>query len=196
MTTKRREACKIASGSKKRTDMQSATTNNGPSRRISPGDTGLSRYFDHGEGPVPEIVGGPHNYYRGVAQFFFVHGGSNERYLIRVDSAPSSTKILGHVFSLPSCEASAAGTSHEHCHKVTRVALTSEYYKGDRSMRESGFDVSFRFGPFSADTHHYAPVCLNSLLYKTEMDLARMSELLDARRTRKSGTKERLRVTR
>ncbi len=143
------------------------------------GDTGLSRYFDHGEGPVPEIVGGPHNYYRGVAQFFFVHGGSNERYLIRVDSAPPSTKILGHVFSLPSCEASAAGTSHEHCHKVTRVALTSEYYKGDRSMRESGFDVSFRFGPFSADTHHYAPVCLNSLLYKTEMDLARMSELLE-----------------
>jgi alpha,alpha-trehalase len=142
------------------------------------GDTGLSRYFDHGEGPVPEIVGGPHNYYRGVAQFFFVHGGSNERYLIRVDSVLPSTKILGRVFSLPSCEETSAGTSHEHCHKVTRVALTSEYYKGDRSMRESGFDVSFRFGPFSADTHHYAAVCLNSLLYKTEMDLARMSELL------------------
>jgi len=35
-------------------------------------------------------------------------------------------------------------------------------------MRESGFDVTFRFGPFGADTHHYAPVCLNSLLYKTE----------------------------
>ena len=38
-------------------------------------------------------------------------------------------------------------------------------------MRESGFDVSFRFGPFGANTHHYAPVCLNSLLFKTEMDL-------------------------
>ncbi|MFZ1974363.1 MAG: trehalase family glycosidase [Candidatus Acidiferrales bacterium] len=142
------------------------------------GDTGLSRYFDHGEGPVPEILGGPHNYYRGVAQFFFVHGGSNERYLIHVDSAPPSTKILGRVFSLPSCEESSAGTSHKDCEKVTRVALTSEYYKGDRSMRESGFDVSFRFGPFSADTHHYAPVCLNSLLYKTEKDLASMSDLL------------------
>jgi len=142
------------------------------------GDTGLSRYFDHGEGPVPEIIGGPHNYYRGVAQFFFVHGGPNERYLIKVDSASPSTKILGKVFSLPSCEASSARASDADCHKVTRVALTSEYYKGDRSMRESGFDVSFRFGPFSADTHHYAPVCLNSLLYKTEMDLARMSELL------------------
>ena len=45
-------------------------------------------------------------------------------------------------------------------------------------MRESGFDVSFRFGPFGAETHHYAPVCLNSLLYKTEEDLRQMSELL------------------
>jgi len=45
-------------------------------------------------------------------------------------------------------------------------------------MRESGFDVSFRFGPFGAATHHFAPVCLNSLLYKTEKDLERMSMLL------------------
>ena len=148
-------------------------TNNGPSRRIWP-EIRASRVTSITETvPCRKSWAVRSNYYRGVAQFFFVHGGSNERYLIRVDSAPSSTKILGHVFSLPSCEASRLERQHEHCHKVTRVALTSEYYKGDRSMRESGFDVSFRFGPFSADTHHYAPVCLNSLLYKTEMDLAR-----------------------
>lgn len=142
------------------------------------GDTGLSRYFDHGEGPVPEIVGDPDQYYRGVAQFFFLHGGSYEHYLVPLDAAPPSTKVLGSVFSLPSCETPSHRASHANCDKVSRVALTSEYYKGDRSMRESGFDVSFRFGPFSADTHHYAPVCLNSLLYKTEMDLASMSETL------------------
>ena len=45
-------------------------------------------------------------------------------------------------------------------------------------MRESGFDVTFRFGPFGAATHHFAPVCLNSLLYKTEKDMERMSMLL------------------
>jgi alpha,alpha-trehalase len=56
--------------------------------------------------------------------------------------------------------------------------LTADFYKGDRSMRESGFDVTFRFGPFGAETHHYAPVCLNSLLYKTEKDLEQMSNLL------------------
>jgi alpha,alpha-trehalase len=57
-------------------------------------------------------------------------------------------------------------------------ALSPDFYKGDRAMRESGFDISFRFGPYGAETHHYAPVCLNSLLYKVEKDLARMSEIL------------------
>ena len=45
-------------------------------------------------------------------------------------------------------------------------------------MRESGFDPSFRFGPYSGSTHHYAPVCLNSLLYKAEQDLADMADRL------------------
>jgi alpha,alpha-trehalase len=45
-------------------------------------------------------------------------------------------------------------------------------------MRESGFDVSFRFGPYGADTHRFAPVGLNSLLFKTEKDLEQMSTLL------------------
>ena len=74
-----------------------------------------------------------------------------------------------------------------------RMALTADFYKGDRSMRESGFDVTFRFGPFGAETHHFAPVCLNSLLYKTEKDLERMSILLghpeQARIGRQSGRK-------
>lgn len=45
-------------------------------------------------------------------------------------------------------------------------------------MRESGFDISFRFGPFGAATHHFAPVCLNSLLFKTEKDLEEISRIL------------------
>src|SRR5437660_1485544 len=52
------------------------------------------------------------------------------------------------------------------------------YYKGDRAMRESGFDVSSRFGPFGAATHHFAPVCLNSLLYKYETDMGQISQIL------------------
>jgi len=45
-------------------------------------------------------------------------------------------------------------------------------------MRESGFDISFRFGAYGSATHHYAPVCLNSLLYKTEKDLDQISVLI------------------
>jgi alpha,alpha-trehalase len=145
------------------------------------GDTGLSRYFDHGEGPVPEIIGDPHSYYRGVAQFFAAHGGSNEKYLVRLDQGQADTnvKIVGPIFALPSpCTGTPEHSAGGDCAKTMKVALTAEYYKGDRSMRESGFDVSFRFGPFSADTHHYAPICLNSLLYKTEKDLEQISKLL------------------
>ena len=145
------------------------------------GDTDLSRYFDHGEGPVPEIVGDPNSYYRGVAQFLAAHGGSNEKYLIRLDEAHADTnlKIVGPVFTLPGpCAGTPEHSARGDCTKTMKVALTAEYYKGDRSMRESGFDVSFRFGPFSADTHHYAPICLNSLLYKTEKDLEHISKLL------------------
>jgi len=142
------------------------------------GDTGLSRYFDHGEGPVPEIIGSPDSYYRGVAQFVALHDLS-DRYLVRVDPKNSRQKIVGPVFSQSRpCVNETHDTKRGPCNEETKVALTAEYYKGDRSMRESGFDVSFRFGPFSAETHHYAPVCLNSLLYKTEKDLEAISTLL------------------
>jgi alpha,alpha-trehalase len=61
------------------------------------------------------------------------------------------------------------------CEKTKQFKLSADYYKGDRSMRESGFDVSFRFGVFGSATHHYAAVCLNSLLYKNEKDLEQIS---------------------
>ncbi|WP_414077732.1 trehalase family glycosidase, partial [Staphylococcus aureus] len=73
--------------------------------------------------------------------------------------------------------------------------LGADYYLGDRAMRESGFDTDFHFGPFGGSTHHYAPVGLNSLLYRYERDLhdfaaelgksadaARWSHAADARR--------------
>jgi alpha,alpha-trehalase len=56
--------------------------------------------------------------------------------------------------------------------------LTADFYKGDRAMRESGFDPSFRFGVFDGSTHHYAPVCLNSLLYKYERDMEHFAKEL------------------
>jgi alpha,alpha-trehalase len=59
-----------------------------------------------------------------------------------------------------------------------RDELTPDFYRGDRSMRESGFDPSNRFGPFSADITSYNPVCLNSLLYVYERDAAEIAREL------------------
>ncbi|MEM6450670.1 MAG: trehalase family glycosidase [Cyanobacteria bacterium P01_D01_bin.105] len=57
--------------------------------------------------------------------------------------------------------------------------LTDLFFKGDRSMRESGFDPTHRFGPFSVDIIHYLPVCLNVLLHQMEQDMAEIYRLLD-----------------
>jgi alpha,alpha-trehalase len=56
--------------------------------------------------------------------------------------------------------------------------LTDLFYKGDRSMRESGFDPSNRFGPFSVDIVHYTPVCLNVLLYRMEDEASRIHAIV------------------
>src|SRR5271170_3873932 len=145
------------------------------------GDTGLSRYFDHGEGPVPEIIGDPSDYYRGAAQYFLLNG-TKDPHLVLVDKDHPVESTVGPLFTVFTHDGQAAQDSKDNspnAHSpVDQVTLSADFYKGDRSMRESGFDVSFRFGPFSAETHHYAPVCLNSLLYKTEKDLERMSILL------------------
>jgi alpha,alpha-trehalase len=144
------------------------------------GDTGLSRYFDHGNGPVPEIMGDPSHYYRTAADFFLAHDSSFHSYLVQDGNGDdkSAGSSLGPRFPIFVCSPEATDKGASECAPASWVALSADFYKGDRSMRESGFDVTFRFGPFGAATHHFAPVCLNSLLYKTEKDMERMSTLL------------------
>jgi alpha,alpha-trehalase len=141
------------------------------------GSTGLSRYYDLADGPVPEIQGDPSHYYRGIAQYFLIHGGENEKYLVPSNMDHPSVQANGPVYDVFVCDSKTISPSAPGC-GTDKVALSAEFYKGDRAMRESGFDVTFRFGPFGADTHLYAPVCLNTLLFKTETDLERMSALL------------------
>jgi alpha,alpha-trehalase len=141
------------------------------------GSTGLSRYYDWSNGPVPELLGDPRDYYRGVVQFFLIHGGQDDKYLVPVDSPHPTAEASGPAYSVFVCDRQSDQPQAVDCSNA-RIALSTEFYKGDRSMRESGFDVTFRFGPFGADAHHYAPVCLNSLLFKTETDLERMAGLL------------------
>ncbi len=141
------------------------------------GSTGLSRYYDFGNGPAPESLKDETGHLTQVAAYFLGHPGGGRGYLVPAKSGDASEERLGPLFGLQVCDTTTS-MARSDCASAGSAALISDYYKGDRAMRESGYDISFRFGPFGAATHHYAPVCLNSLLYKTEEDLALMSDLL------------------
>jgi alpha,alpha-trehalase len=140
------------------------------------GDTGLSRYYDFGEGPPAEALQDETGFYRKVATYFFFHPAQADSYIVESGTGVNEP-VAGAAYTQQVCGVSAT-MAHADCEKQREFKLSSDYYKGDRSMRESGFDVSFRFEPFGAATHHYAPVCLNSLLYKTEKDLEQISRWL------------------
>lgn len=141
------------------------------------GTTELSRYYDFGEGPAPEGLHDEVGYYRDVLAYL-IRKNKNSPYLVEAKSAES---LPYPQYSRKVCEDPGIRGSDAKCRVSRYVGLSPDYYKGDRSMRESGFDITFRFGPYGAETHHYAPVCLNSLLYKAETDLEQMSEWLGDR---------------
>lgn len=137
------------------------------------GNTGLARYYDVGEGPVPEMADDS-TYYEGVIRWLLAHPQSDPGYLVSLPDSPSPAEM--RVVAEKSCDvAGSAVCGHAH---VNGHWLTRDFYSGDRAMRESGFDTSFRYGPFSGSTHHFAGVDLNSLLYKYELDMARMAQIL------------------
>jgi alpha,alpha-trehalase len=113
--------------------------------------TGLSRYYDLGNGPAPEVLSGERDpqgrdHYDLVKEYYRTHDVKDYD--------------LGQYYD------------------KEKDQLTDLFYKGDRTMRESGFDPSNRFGPFNIDIIHYDPVCLNSLLYLMETDTAEILRIL------------------
>jgi alpha,alpha-trehalase len=114
-------------------------------------ETRLSRYYDTGEGPAPEVVSSERDesgrtHYDRVREYYRTH------------------------------EVKDYDLAQFYNRQEDR--LTALFYIGDRSMRESGFDPSNRFGPFNVDIVHYNPVCLNSLLYIYESDMAEIMKTL------------------
>lgn len=115
--------------------------------RLTP--SGLSRYWDDGEGPAPEVISDEKDekgqtHYQRVAEYFRTH----------------------------------TITDYDVSKLYANGELTPLFYKADRAMRESGFDPSARFGPFNAGILDYNPVCLNSLLFQMEQDAAKILEYL------------------
>jgi alpha,alpha-trehalase len=144
------------------------------------GDTGLARYFDYGAGPVLEMRDA--DYLRGVIDWLLAHRDEDPGYLLNASERPDAAEAAR--LKTTSCDVQASKVCADAWSKGHR--LTADYYLGDRAMRESGFDVNFHFGPFAGSTHHYAPVDLNSLLYRYELDLQqfamRLAKADDAKR--------------
>ena len=140
------------------------------------GSTGLSRYYDFGNGPAPESLQDETGLRRKVIGYFLLHPELARTYVVENNTQPAQ-EAAGPDYSVEVCDV-AKTMARPGCDAAGTVQLSADYYKGDRSMRESAFDISFRFEPYGAATHHFAPVCLNSLLYKTEKDLEAISQLL------------------
>ncbi|MCW1912966.1 alpha,alpha-trehalase [Luteolibacter sp. GHJ8] len=107
--------------------------------------TGLSRYRDLGNGPAPEVLASERD-------------ESGRSHYDRVKGFLKEHPIDDYDVDL--------------YYDRERDELTDLAYIGDRSMRESGFDPTDRFGKLNLDVVHYAPVCLNTLLLKMEEELA------------------------
>jgi len=114
-------------------------------------ETGLSRYYDLGEGPAPEVISSELDR-RGRTDYDLIRKYFRSHRVTDYDDT--------------------------QYYDAAHDRLTALFYKGDRSMRESGFDPSNRFGPFSVDIIHYNPVCLNSLLYLMETQSAQILKIL------------------
>jgi alpha,alpha-trehalase len=131
------------------------------------GTTGLARFTDLGAGPVPEMADDS-TYYPDVIRWLMAHADVKTDYLVVSVAQPSASQV--EELATSSCDlrtSKVCASAYVDGHR-----LSSSFYRGDRAMRESGFDTSFRFGPFSGSTDQFAPVCLNSLLYKYERDMA------------------------
>jgi len=137
------------------------------------GRTGLARYYDFGEGPVPEMADDS-TYYPDVIRWLIAHPAENHGFLLKGSAKPDAEEAAR--LKKTSCDV----TTSTVCAKAEAdgYRLTRDFYEGDRAMRESGFDTSFRFEAFSGATHHYAPVCLNSLLFRYERDMEHFAHVL------------------
>jgi alpha,alpha-trehalase len=141
------------------------------------GSTGLSRYYDFGNGPAPESLQDETGLRHKVIGYFLLHPELARNYVVVKNGTQATQQAVGPDYGVQVCDVSTT-MARPGCDTAGTVQLSADYYKGDRSMRESAFDISFRFAPYGAATHHFAPVCLNSLLYKTEKDLEEISGLL------------------
>jgi alpha,alpha-trehalase len=115
--------------------------------------TGLSRYHALGSGPAPEVV----------------HGEKDEAGRSHYERV--CEVLRDWPVSEPWLERAYDRAAH---------SLTPEGYRNDRTVRESGFDLTHRFGFCGLQSLDYLPVCLNTLLWVMEQDIAAIRRKLES----------------
>ncbi len=110
----------------------------------------MSRYYDEGEGPCPEVE--PGHYDEKI-----------QPWLAQVRSANPDLPLTPYRFL----------NEYLYCNQYSGLVAGGqtlrEFFKHDRAVRESGHDTTHRFDDRTAD---FVSVDLNSLLYKYETDFA------------------------
>ncbi|HXG94819.1 MAG TPA: trehalase family glycosidase [Blastocatellia bacterium] len=112
-------------------------------------EMGLSRYYDFGDEPAPEVLvherdAEGRTHYDRVKEFYRKHADDDFDYDL------------------------------SQFYDRAKDELTPLFYRADRAMRESGNDPSNRFCAFNIGVLEMLPVDLNCLLYQMEMDIAEM----------------------
>ena len=127
-----------------------------PDRLIHIGRYALSRYYDSGDGPCPEVQ--PGGYDEQIAPWLARANASNGN----ADLPLTPFRFLN---------------DYLYCGDFSTLTVDGttfgEFFKQDRAMRESGHDTTHRFDDRAAD---FVTVDLNSLLYKYETDFAEVIE--------------------
>jgi alpha,alpha-trehalase len=126
----------------------------GKDRLVRIGDHQLSRYYDSGNGPCPEVE--PGHYDEKIAPWLALAAGGT------TNQPMTAFEFLNQYL---------------YCGKFADLAVNgltlSNFFKHDRAVRESGHDTTHRFDDRTAD---FISVDLNSLLYRYEMDFAELIE--------------------
>jgi alpha,alpha-trehalase len=126
----------------------------GRDRLVKIGPYELSRYYDTGDGPCPEVEPGHYD-------------DKLQPWLAQVKPETPGLPITPYRF----LNEYLYGGKFRHL-KADGMTL-DEFFKHDRAVRESGHDTTHRFDDRTAD---FVSVDLNSLLYKYETDFASLLE--------------------
>src|SRR5436305_12934617 len=90
------------------------------------GETGLSRYYDFGDGPPAEAVQDETGFYRKVADYFFFHPAEADEYLAENKDGKTPGGV-GATYAMQVCDVPLT-MERAQCEKARQFKLSSDYY--------------------------------------------------------------------